>query len=418
MTRKTNFLLAAMLFCLTAGAQKGTRKALFVIVDGIPADVVEKVNTHNLDQIAATGRYLRAFVGGEKDGYSQTPTISAVSYNSLLTGTWVNKHNVWDNDIKEPNYNYWTIFRLYKEQYPNGKTAIFSSWTDNRTKLVGEGLPQTGNIQVDYHFDGYELDTLRFPHDKAGDFMHRIDETVTEDAVATIKKSAPDLSWVYLEYTDDMGHQYGDSPQFYSAVEKMDRQIGRIWSAIQERQKKFGEDWLLFVTTDHGRDEISGKGHGGQTPRQRTTWMVTNRKDVNTYAQYTQPGIVDIYPTIARHLNITVSKEREIDGVPLRGRVSVANPKAVLIQNNIDVSWQAYDTTGLAKVWLATDNNMKNGGRDSYQLIGKVPVGRQHFLIDVKDRPSDFYKIIVEAPYNAVNRWVVTERKGYSRTTK
>lgn len=264
MTRKTNFLLAAMLFCLTAGAQKGTRKALFVIVDGIPADVVEKVNTHNLDQIAATGRYLRAFVGGEKDGYSQTPTISAVSYNSLLTGTWVNKHNVWDNDIKEPNYNYWTIFRLYKEQYPNGKTAIFSSWTDNRTKLVGEGLPQTGNIQVDYHFDGYELDTLRFPHDKAGDFMHRIDETVTEDAVATIKKSAPDLSWVYLEYTDDMGHQYGDSPQFYSAVEKMDRQIGRIWSAIQERQKKFGEDWLLFVTTDHGRDEISGKATAGK----------------------------------------------------------------------------------------------------------------------------------------------------------
>ncbi len=278
------FSVTVLLFCLTASAQKGAKKALFIIVDGIPADVVEKVATPNLDQIAATGHYRRAYVGGEKDGYSpQTPTISAVSYNSLLTGTWVNKHNVWDNNIKEPNYNYWTIFRLYKEQYPKGKTAVFSSWTDNRTKFVGEGLPQTGNLQLDDHFDGYELDTVRFPHDKAGDFMHRIDEQVATDAVATIKKSAPELSWMYLEYTDDMGHMYGDSPQFYAAVEKMDQQIGRIWAAIQERQKRFGEDWLIFITTDHGRDEKTGRGHGGQSPRQRTTWMVTNLKRINAY---------------------------------------------------------------------------------------------------------------------------------------
>lgn len=407
MKRNTFFSVTILLFCLTASAQKGAKKALFIIVDGIPADVVEKVATPNLDQITAAGHYRRAYVGGEKDGYSQTPTISAVSYNSLLTGTWVNKHNVWDNNIKEPNYNYWTIFRLYKEQYPKGKTAVFSSWTDNRTKLVGEGLSQTGNIQLDDHFDGYELDTVRFPHDKARDFMHRIDEQVATDAVATIQKSAPELSWVYLEYTDDMGHLHGDSPQFYAAVEKMDQQIGRIWAAIQERQKKIGEDWLIFITTDHGRDEKTGKGHGGQSPRQRATWMVTNLKSINAYAQYAQPGIVDILPTVARHLNIAISKEREIDGVPLSGAVSVAHPKAVLIQNSIDVSWQAYATKGTAKIWLATSNNIKTGGKDTYQLVGEVPVGQQHLLVDVKESPADFYKIIVEGPYNAVNRWVV-----------
>ncbi|WP_165501244.1 hypothetical protein [Pedobacter psychrodurus] len=39
-------------------------------------------------------------MGGEKDGYSQTPPISAVRYNSLLTGIWFNKHNIPDMVIK------------------------------------------------------------------------------------------------------------------------------------------------------------------------------------------------------------------------------------------------------------------------------------------------------------------------------
>lgn len=82
-----------------------------------------------------------------KGGYSETPTISAVGYNSLLTGTWVNKHNVFGNDIKAPNYNYPTIFRLFKNQFPNKKTAVFSTWEDNRTKLIGENLDATGKIK-------------------------------------------------------------------------------------------------------------------------------------------------------------------------------------------------------------------------------------------------------------------------------
>ncbi|MBB6129053.1 alkaline phosphatase family protein [Mucilaginibacter lappiensis] len=403
------FLLAT----LNVNAQIRTKKAVFIIADGIPADVIEKLNTPNLKLIAQQGTYLRAHVGGEKGGYSQTPTISANGYNSLLTATWVNKHNVWGNDIKAPNYNYWNVFRMFKNAYPNKKTAVFSSWTDNRTKLIGDNLPAAGNIHPDYAYDGYELDTAKFPHDKLSNYMHLIDEQVVTSAAACIKDKAPDLSWVYLEYTDDMGHRYGDSPQYYDAIEKMDAQVGRIWQAIQYRQKNFKEDWLIFITTDHGRSELNGKDHGGQSTRQRSTWMVTNYKPLNNYAKYYTPGIIDITPSINTFLDVKVPEAqlREVDGTSLIGPVSVAEPQANFVQGSLDVSWKALNPQGKVKIWVAAANNYKEGQPDDYKLLAEVPVTKEHALLDVKNLSSKFYKVCIEGQFNTVNRWVVLEDK-------
>ncbi len=237
--------------------------------------------------------------------------------------------------------------------------------------------------------------------------MHEIDETVTNAASAGIKNNAPDLSWVYLEYTDDMGHMYGDSKKFYDAVGMMDNQVGKIWNAIQYRKKHFNEDWLIIITTDHGRDEQTGKGHGGQTPRQRNTWIVTNYRNLNNYAQYYQPCIIDIMPTIARFMNVNLSvkRAREIDGIPLIGKISIANVSINTFQNNLDVSWKALDREGKVKVWISTTNNFKEGKPDDYQLMGEAPLNKEHLVIDVSNVKSSFYKVVLEGPFNSVNKW-------------
>ncbi|HKO81471.1 MAG TPA: alkaline phosphatase family protein, partial [Chitinophagaceae bacterium] len=279
--------------------------------------------------------------------------------------------------------------------------------------LVGDKMAETGSIAFDYKFDGLELDTINYPHDKKRDFMHRIDEKVTDEAAQTIRTNAPDLSWVYLEYTDDMGHGHGDSPEFYKAIGYADEQVGRIWNAIEYRQKNFNEDWLIIITTDHGRDSINGSGHGGQSARERAGWIVTNAKGLNEHFKKNQSSIVDIMPTIARFMGITIPPDiaKEVDGISLTGKLSLVNPSVDYKNEKATLRWKAKEKTGNVKIWVATTNNYKTGGKDEYHLVKEVSLQSQQAVIDLKKFPSSFYKVVVEGKNNLINRWIITETK-------
>ena len=408
-------LKAAMLIfvliisALALPAQK-KRKAVFVIADGIPADLIQQLPMPNLQTLSKEGGFVKAYVGGEKDGYSQTPTISAVGYNSLLTGTWVNKHNVWDNDIVAPNYNYWNIYRFFKDRYPDKKTAVFSTWLDNRTKLIGSDVKDAGNIQPDYHFDGMELDELKYPHDTAGYFYNIIDEAVVDTAAAVIRRLAPDLSWVYLEYTDEMGHRHGNGNYLTDAVLMLDKKIGELREAIQYREKNFDEEWQIYITTDHGRSD-NGYNHGGQSSRERTTWIATNAKDLNNYFFTGPPAITDIFPSISNFLEIKIQREQlmEIDGIALTGKLSACCAEASFDKGIINIKWKVQQGDGMAKIWLTTTNHFKSGGKDEYQLMKEVPVANGQASLDVQKFKSNFYKLVIEMPYNFLNRWVIVK---------
>ena len=79
-------ILLAVLFMSTLTGVSKTRKALFVIIDGIPADCIERLQPPTIMDIARAGHYSRAYCGGEYRMYSQTPTISAIGYTNILTG--------------------------------------------------------------------------------------------------------------------------------------------------------------------------------------------------------------------------------------------------------------------------------------------------------------------------------------------
>lgn len=404
--------LVLFLLPLSVGAQqKKTPKAIFVIVDGIPGDVIGKLQPPCLMEIAKTGGFTLAFTGGHKGGYDQTPTISAPGYNNIITGVWGNKHNVWDNDIAEPNYHYWNIFRIAEKTKPSLRTAIFSTWADNRTKLVGEGLEAAGSIKLDHSFDGLELDTVNYPHDSSANYILRIDEAVSSEAARVVTETGPDLSWVYLEYTDDVGHRFGDDKQFHDAVLGADRQLRKIWDAVNLRERTFDEDWLLVITTDHGRNAETGKDHGGQSDRERQTWIVTNSKDLNPHFGQT-PAAVDILPSICNHLGIRIPEEvrNELDGTPFVGPLEFSDLTAVRSGNKLQVRWKSYVNDGrMLELYMSPTNNYRKGDPDKYIKVGEAPVRQQRMPVTLTT-DSELIKILVKTRVQAANTWV-TDKK-------
>ncbi len=323
-----------------------------------------------------------------------------------MTATWYNKHNVGGNDNLDPNYNYWTIFRIAKEQPRDVKTGLYSSWTDNRTVLIGEGKDETGNLKIDYVYDGYDHDKANFPDREKDLHVFDYDEQTSKDAAESIRKDAPDLSWVYLWYTDDAGHIDGNGKYFDEYVRKADAQVARVWDAVKYREANFDEDWMVVVTTDHGRGE-NGHGHGGQSERERTTWISTN-VPVNSHFTDGTLAITDIAPSISRYLGFEIPRDIlwEQDGMSFVGEADICDLKTMPYDDTVELKWRILDSTASVTVYAAATNDFRNGGRDEYIRLAGLPAGTSSYVVDLKDLPdSGFYKFVIASPGNHLNRW-------------
>ena len=118
-------------------------------------------------------------------------------------------------------------------------------------------------------------------------------------------------------------------------------------------------------------------------------------------------SIVDIMPTIVRHLGIKMHKdhEKEIDGVPIIGPVGATSFKASVNNNKIVTSWTAR-SKGKGSILLTPTNKFATGKRDEYKLLGKVDLQDGSASFDLPETDSKLIKLVLETPHNSLNRWL------------
>jgi arylsulfatase A-like enzyme len=274
-----------------------TPKVLVIGVDGVRPDVLAEVPTPNLDALMAEGTYT-------DEARTGLPSVSGPGWSSFLNGVWPEKHGVTNNDFTGKRYDLYPDFLTRIEQVrPELGTFAVADWLP--LVQADDGAPTISDaVDVKHVLDGYELG------------WPEADSVATALAVTHLETADPDALFVYLGNPDETSHQTGSiGGEYRDAIALSDRHIGLLMAAVRARPSYEAEDWLVVVSTDHGRTEDGG--HGGDTPEERTIFLLVSGPSALEGAPAEPTFIVDVSVTALAHLGIEIDPAWDLDGRPV-----------------------------------------------------------------------------------------------------
>ena len=285
-------LAALMVGC---AGEELDKKVLLIGLDGVRVDILAAASTPHLDALIAQGTFSDRARTGD-------PTVSGPGWSSMLTGVWPAKHGVHGNDFAGKRYDRYPDFLTRLEQLdPAYETFAVVDWPPLGSAVSGGPLLSDA------------LDSLvTIDGDSLG---YRVADSLSALAASSYLRTAdPDAAFVYLGDIDVVGHDTGSlSDAYREAIERADRQVGALVAALADRARYDREDWLILVSTDHGRTDAGG--HGGTSQAERTIFYLASGQSAATGAPPTAPRIVDVAVTALTHLGVTIDPAWDLDGV-------------------------------------------------------------------------------------------------------
>jgi len=205
--------------------------------DGLGAYAFEKAKVPNMNKMMQGGAY-------SFEARAVLPSSSAVNWASMIMGSgselhgytqWGSKTPELESKVVGPEGIYPTIFSLVDAQLPDEKMGAVYTWDG-----------------IGYLFEKPLMD---LDHNGKDDI-----ETVTV-AMDFFNKENPAFTFIHLTQPDNVGHDIGhDTPEYYTAVEEIDRLVGVILADL-EKTGKINES-VIILSSDHGG---VGTGHGGKS---------------------------------------------------------------------------------------------------------------------------------------------------------
>lgn len=127
-------------------------------------------------------------------------------------------------------------------------------------------------------------------------------ERITDEAIKYINQSNPDFTFLYLGYTDEVGHAYGWMTDEYI------KSVYKSWDCIEKIVSSIPDDYTIMITADHGGHSRS---HGWDIPEDMTIPLFIKGKGYTPAKELKNANIIDIAPTIAKLLGVEAADEWE-----------------------------------------------------------------------------------------------------------
>jgi predicted AlkP superfamily pyrophosphatase or phosphodiesterase len=157
-----------------------------------------------------------------------------------------------------------------------------------------------------------EID-VRINFDGEADGYRLADSLSVEAAVEHLRDTDVDAAFVYLGDIDVVAHETDShSKQYRAAIEWADTRVGLLLQALRDRPTYAQEDWLILMSTDHGRNDAGG--HGGTSPSETTIFYLASGPSVEAGRTECPPEIVDVAVTALTHMGLTPAPEWGLDG--------------------------------------------------------------------------------------------------------
>lgn len=297
-------------------------KVLLIGIDGVQFEKLQAANTPNIDKLNIS----KAFTGGIKGTATEQKTSSGPGWSTILTGVWVNKHGIAANEDGLAISGFPSLFKRIRDAKPEAYIASIAHW----------GTPNTSYFKNDVSGNNLTLSGIS-------------DQAVTDKVIQVINTTRADFIFAHLDDPDHYGHTQCFGSAYKNSLEVADAQVGQMMAAVNAKIEQ-GDDWLVLITTDHGRTPVVGCNHGNQTTEEKTIFIASNAKLNHEFTQpatgvvnqdfsglYAYPAQTNIAPTVLRHLGIEPKVEWALDGIPMNGQLAVR--KLMSDSNQADFSW-------------------------------------------------------------------------------
>lgn len=277
------------------GARAAAERAVMFVVDGLSQtvllDEIKRGNLPHLARIVAAGTTFR------NGTLAEYPTVTWANHNTLVTGaspghTGIVNNSWWDRTRQREQLitdggikNSLRTGKLVDPEVETLYEAVERSFPDARTIAVNQpagrgadistldlaGIPSLlGNIVkigAGYLRGAREVVDPVLNKDKQ---YHKV--SIQDNAAAAIgevywsKKVPPKLGVFEFTLVDNQGHNKGPHhPDARAALQEVDRQIGRVMSAMDQRG--ITDSTAIVLTADHGME------HQEKDPAQLGGWF-------------------------------------------------------------------------------------------------------------------------------------------------